>query len=98
MIYRFAHGFSATHMVDQFNVAALTIKKYVDIVCNVLIDKDKLFIKYINIPLGHLKDIIAHFENLTSIPNICGAINGTHIFLANLPSKKVRLVINKKIH
>jgi hypothetical protein len=43
-------------------VGALTIKKYVDIVYDVLIDKDKLFNKYINIPSGQcLKDIIAHF-------------------------------------
>jgi hypothetical protein len=70
----------------------------------VLIDKNKLFSKYINIPLGQrLKDIIVHFENLTGILNICGAINGTHIPLVNLPSKKVTLAINdffnkKKFH
>ncbi len=59
-----------------------------------LIDKDKLFSKYIGIPLGQcLKDIIVHFEKLTGLPNICGAIDGSHIFLADLPNKKVTLAI-----
>jgi hypothetical protein len=58
----------------------------------VLIDKDKLFSKYINIPLGQcLKDIIACFENLTCTPNICEAIDGIHILLVDLPSKRVTL-------
>jgi hypothetical protein len=77
-------------MVDPFNVGASTIKEYVDIVCDVLIDKDNLFSKYINIPsCQHLKDIIAYFENLTCIPNICEAIDGIHILLVGLPSKRV---------
>ncbi len=96
VIYWFAHGFSATHMVDRFNVGASTIRKCVDIVYDVLIDKDKLFNKYINILLGQcLKDIIAHFEHLTSIRNIWGVVDGIHIPLVDLPSKKVMLVIGK---
>ncbi len=50
VIYRLAHGTSATHKADQFNVGASTIRKYVDIVCDTLCDKNKLFSKYINIP------------------------------------------------
>jgi hypothetical protein len=64
---------SATHLVDQFNVGASIIRKNVHIVCDVLIDKDKLMNKYNNIPLNQcLKDIIARFENFTCILNICG--------------------------
>jgi len=85
-------------------VGASTIKKYVDIVCSVLIDKDNLFGKYTTILLGqHLKDIIVHFENLIGIPNICGTIDGIHIPLVDLPNKKITLVIGdffnrKKFH
>jgi hypothetical protein len=70
----------------------------------VLIDKNKLFSKYINIPLGQrLKEIIAHFENFIGILNICGAINRTHIPLVDLPNKKVTFDISdffnrKKFH
>jgi len=75
-------------------VGVSTIKKYVDIVCDVLIDKDNLFGKYITIPSGqHLKDIIVCFENLICISNICGTIDGIHIPLADLPNKKITLVI-----
>ncbi len=59
-----------------------------------LIDEDKLFSKYISILSSQrLKEIIVRFENLTSIANIGGAIDGTYIFLANLPNKKVTLAI-----
>jgi hypothetical protein len=90
-------------MVDRLNVGASTIKKYVDIVCNLLIDKDKLFSRYINIlSCQCLKDIIACFENLTCIPNICEVVGGIHILLVDLPSKRVTLAngdffIRKKI-
>ncbi len=40
-----------------------------------------------------MKDIITRFQNLTSTPNICGAIDGTHIPLVDLPSKRVTLVV-----
>ncbi len=46
------------------------------------------------------KDIIVCFENLTCIPNICGAIGGTRIPLVDLPNKKATLVssdfVNRK--
>jgi hypothetical protein len=60
----------------------------------VLTNKDKLFNKYISIPSNqHLKNIIACFKDLTSIPHICGAIDGTHIPLVDFPSKKVTLIV-----
>jgi hypothetical protein len=60
----------------------------------VLIDKDKLFNKYISILLGQrLKNIIVCFENLIGIPNICEVIDGTHILLVDLLSKRVTLAI-----
>ncbi len=81
-------------MVDQFNRGVSTIRKYVNLVCDVLIDKDKLFNKYINIFLGQrLKDIILCFEKFIGVPNICEAIDGTHIPLVDLLSKRVTLAI-----
>ncbi len=49
VFYKFANGHSATHMADRFNVGASTIQKC-DIVCDVLIDINKPFSKYINNP------------------------------------------------
>jgi hypothetical protein len=51
VIYRLADGTSATHMADWFNwfiVGASTIKKFVDVVCDALCDKNK----YVSIPFG----------------------------------------------
>jgi hypothetical protein len=50
VIYKLAHGTIVTHMADQFNVGASIVRKYVDIVCDALCDKNKLFSKYIIIP------------------------------------------------
>jgi hypothetical protein len=55
VIYRLADGTSATHMADWFNwfnVEASTMKKYVDIVCDALCDKNKMLNKYVSIPSG----------------------------------------------
>jgi hypothetical protein len=60
-----------------------------------------LFNKYINIPSSqHFKNIVACFENLTSVSNICGITNGIHILVTN---KKVTLIVGdflnkKKFH
>ena len=51
-----------------------------------------IFSHYIVIPSGdHLQGIINDFEELTGLPNICGAIDGTHIPLAERPSKRITL-------
>ena len=93
VIYRLAHGHSPEHMADRFKVGASTIKKYVDIVCDILTDREKLFSHYIVIPSGdHLQGIINDFEELTGLSNICRAIDGIHIPLAERPSKRITLV------
>jgi hypothetical protein len=90
VIYRFAHGHSPEHMADRFKIGASTIRKYVDIVCDILTDKDKLFSHCISIPSeARLQGIILDFKKLTGLPNICGAIDGTHIPLAESPSRRV---------
>jgi hypothetical protein len=43
VLYRFAHGVSANIIANRINVGASTMRKYVDIVVNALISKDKLF-------------------------------------------------------
>ena len=79
-------------MIDRFKVGASTIRKYVDIICDIFINKEKLFSHYIAIPSeDHLQGIINDFEKLTSLPNICGAIDRTHIPLAERPSKRITL-------
>jgi len=46
VLYRFAHGANVNIIVDKFNVGAFIVCKYVDIVIDALIFKDKLFSQY----------------------------------------------------
>jgi hypothetical protein len=39
IFYKFGNGHNATHMANCFNVGASTIRKYMNIVCDVLINK-----------------------------------------------------------
>ena len=81
VIYRLACGHSCEKMNDLYRCGASTIRKYTDIVCGVLSSRDRgLFITYIHTPTGdRLYDIMERFRNFTGLPNICGAIDGTHI-------------------
>jgi hypothetical protein len=59
-----------------------------DLIYVVLYDKVSFLTMHISTPfLKHLLRIIHQFEKLTSLPNICGAIDGTHIPLVEMPSK-----------
>ena len=62
---------------------------------------EKLFGHFIVIPSrDRLQRIINDFEELTGLPNICGAIDKTHIPLAECPCMKITLAaidfFNKK--
>jgi len=104
IIYRFAHGYSPDHMANRFKIEVSTIKKYVDIVCDILTSKDKLYSQYINIPSEDcLFSIISDFEELMRLPNICGVIDGIHIPLIEHPSRVITLAATdfftrKKFH
>jgi hypothetical protein len=59
---------------------------------NVLADKDKLYPQYISIPSGRrLKEVIRGFHHITKLPQICGAIDGSHIKLYRKPPQKYTL-------
>jgi hypothetical protein len=89
VLYQFAHGLSPKHISNRFNVGTSIECNYVDIVCDVLCNKDKLFDKYIKTPIGdRLLHIVQQFEDLIRLLNICGAIDGTHISLAKRPNRK----------
>jgi hypothetical protein len=82
-------------MADHFNVSALTTQKYVDIVCDVLIDRNYFFSKYIKIlAWNQLRLMIQEFQEMINLLNICRSIDGTHIPLVGLPRKKVTFAQN----
>ena len=49
VMYKFTHVVSAPIMAERFNVGALTVRKYVDIVVDAFVSHEKLFDKYIYI-------------------------------------------------
>jgi hypothetical protein len=69
-----------------------------------LTDRNKLFSTCISIPSGdRLQAIIEDFRDITGLSNICGAIDGTHIPLADHPNRRVTLAASdffnkKKFH
>jgi hypothetical protein len=104
VIYRFAHGHSPEHIQRRLQIAASTLRKYIDILCDILIDRNKLFSTCISIPSrDRLQAIIEDFKDITSLSNICSAINGTHIPLADRLNRRLTLTASdffnrKKFH
>ena len=104
VIYKLAHAHSPKHMADRFKVGASTIRKYVDIICNILTEREKLFGHYIVIlSRDRLQRIINDFEKLTNLLNIYGAIDGIHMPLVEHLSKRITLAASdfynrKKLH
>jgi hypothetical protein len=69
------------------------MQKYVDIVVDVLISRDKLLHRYIFIPYGpSLLRIIDGFFHACGLPNVYGAIDGTHISLSQKMDKQVTAI------
>jgi hypothetical protein len=94
VLYRFAHELSPKYMSNRFDVGAYTIHKYVNIVCDVFCNQDKLFDEYIKTPTRDLLlHIIQQFEDLISSPDICGVIHGTHIPLLKRLNKRYIIAI-----
>ena len=66
----------------MFGVEKTTVLKYLKLICNAFVDKNKLYPQFIVIPTGRiLKDIIRDFHRITKLPQICGVIDGSHIKL-----------------
>ena len=82
VLYRLAHGVSCARMHNLYGCGEFTIRKYTMIVYRVLGSggQDGIFFHFIYTPHGdRLQSIIESFRNLTGLPNIVGAIDGTHI-------------------
>ena len=52
VIYRLVHGHCLEHMADRFKVGVSTIRKYVDIIYDILTNRQKLLGHYIVISSG----------------------------------------------
>ena len=94
VLYRLAHGITAKIIADRFNVGASTIRKYMRIVLDALVSRDKLFGKYISVPSGaRLDRIIAGYVQSCGLPNVCGSIDGIPLPLQRRPDERQTTVV-----
>ncbi len=90
----FDHEFNSKHLSNRFDVGTSTLHKYVNVVCNVLCNKNKFFGKISPSFEDHLLHLLQQFQELTGLLNICGIIDGTHISLVEMPNKRYILVLS----
>jgi len=94
VLYRLAHRITAEIKTDRFNVGASIVRKYMRIVLNALVSRDKVFGKYISVPSSaRLDRIIAGYVESCGLPNVCGSIDGSHIPLQRKPDKRQTAVV-----
>ena len=88
VLYKLAHGVSCARMHNLYGCGESTIRKYTIIICHVLASREGIFHHFIHTPTGdRLQGIIEKFRDTTGLPNIAGAIDGTHIPLTCKPSR-----------
>ncbi|MCO5587488.1 hypothetical protein L7F22_041437 [Adiantum nelumboides] len=88
VLWRLAHGHSSKSMTCLSPIGESTIWNYTMIICHILSQHNMLARFHICIPEGAtLKSIMDGFEAITGLPQVAGAIDGTHIRLQRKPSK-----------
>ncbi|XP_042978583.1 protein ALP1-like [Carya illinoinensis] len=85
VLSRLSHGFSAKTLASRYSLEPYLISKITNMVTRLL--ATKLYPEFIKIPVSRrrLIETTQAFEELTSLPNMCGAIDGSPIKLHSLP-------------
>ncbi|CAN4107674.1 unnamed protein product [Withania somnifera] len=89
VLSRLFHGFSAKTLATRYGLEPYLISKITNMVTRLL--ATKLYPEFIKIPVSRrrLVETTQGFQELTALPNICGAIDGTAVRLQHLPSDTV---------
>ncbi|XP_010315266.1 protein ANTAGONIST OF LIKE HETEROCHROMATIN PROTEIN 1 [Solanum lycopersicum] len=89
VLSRLFHGYSAKNLATRYGLEPYLISKITNMVTRLL--ATKLYPEFIKIPVSRrrLVETTQGFQELTSLPNICGAIDGTAVRLQHLPSETV---------
>ncbi|KAH8498432.1 hypothetical protein H0E87_017364 [Populus deltoides] len=79
VLSRLAHGFSAKTLASRYSLEPYLVSKITNMVTRLL--ATKLYPEFIKIPVSRrrLIETTQAFEELTSLPNMCGAIDGSPI-------------------
>ncbi|KAL2344845.1 hypothetical protein Fmac_006130 [Flemingia macrophylla] len=86
VLSRLAHGLSAKTLAGRYSLDPYLVSKITNMVTRLL--ATKLYPEFIKIPVGRrrLLETTQAFEELTSLPNMCGAIDTTPVHLHSNPS------------
>lgn len=81
VLSRLAHGLSAKTLAARYSLDPYLVSKITNMVTRLL--ATKLYPEFIKIPVGRrrLLETTQSFEELTSLPNMCGAIDTTPVHL-----------------
>lgn len=85
VLSRLAHGYSAATLASRYSLEPYLISKITNMVTRLL--ATKLYPEFIKIPVSRrrLIETTQAFEELTSLPNMCGAIDGSPVKLHRIP-------------
>ncbi|XP_057517245.1 protein ALP1-like [Amaranthus tricolor] len=86
VLSRLCHGLSSKTLAKRYSLDTYLVSKITNMVTRLL--STKLYPEFIKIPAGRrrLHETTQAFEELTSLPNMCGAIDSTPIRLCRLPT------------
>ncbi|XP_057419459.1 protein ANTAGONIST OF LIKE HETEROCHROMATIN PROTEIN 1 [Lotus japonicus] len=86
VLSRLAHGLSATTVAARYSLDPYLVSKITNMVTRLL--ATKLYPEFIKIPVGRrrLLETTQAFEELTSLPNMCGAIDTSPVKLRSTPT------------
>ncbi|RDY14834.1 Protein ANTAGONIST OF LIKE HETEROCHROMATIN PROTEIN 1, partial [Mucuna pruriens] len=86
VLSRLAHGLSAKTLAARYSLDPYLVSKITNMVTRLL--ATKLYPEFIKIPVGRrrLLETTQAFEELTSLPNMCGAIDTTPVHLRSNPN------------
>lgn len=86
VLSRLTHGLSVKTLASRYSLEPYLISKITNMVTRLL--ATKLYPEFIKIPVsrGRLNATTQAFDEITSLPNMCGAIDGTPVKLRSLPA------------
>ncbi|XP_034681329.1 protein ALP1-like [Vitis riparia] len=90
VLSRLSHGFSAKTLSSRYSLEPYLISKITNMVTRLL--ATKLYPEFIKIPVSRrrLHETTQAFEELTSLPNMCGAIDGSPVKIRNNSASSYR--------
>ncbi|WCJ33757.1 PIF / Ping-Pong family of plant transposase [Euphorbia peplus] len=86
VLSRLAHGYSAKMVASRYSLEPYLISKITNMVTRLL--ATKLYPEFIKVPISRrrLIETTQAFEEITSLPNMCGAVDGSPVKVHKLPS------------